>query len=54
VIAWPPATYLVREDDACPTCGERNPDQLVWIEDERVECQRCGTIYIPGGADDDL
>jgi hypothetical protein len=22
-------------------------DCLVWIEDDRVECQNCGTIYDP-------
>lgn len=34
--------------DACPTCGERDADRLVWLDDERVECQRCKTIYEPG------
>lgn len=35
---------------ACPTCGERDADRLVWIDDDRVECQACGTIYEPGAA----
>ena len=32
---------------ACPHCGERNMDLLVWIEDDRVECQTCGRSYDP-------
>jgi len=32
----------------CPTCGERDSDRLAWIEDgEAVECQSCGTVYVP-------
>lgn len=30
---------------ACPLCGERRTDQLVWIDDERVRCLSCGTVY---------
>lgn len=41
---------LVRQEDACPGCGERDSDELVWLDDERVECQRCHTIYRPGQA----
>ena len=35
---------------ACPSCGEREADRLVWIDDDRVECQACGTVYEPGAA----
>lgn len=30
---------------ACPICGERNADKLVWIEDDRVQCSNCSTVY---------
>ena len=33
-------------EDACPHCGERECDALVWIDEEaRVECQRCHAVY---------
>ena len=32
---------------ACPRCNERNMDNLVWVEDDRVECQSCGRAYDP-------
>ena len=32
---------------ACPRCGERNMDNLVWVEDDCVECQSCGCAYDP-------
>ena len=38
----------VAQEDACPNCGERESDELVWVDDERVECQRCKTVYRPG------
>ena len=41
----------VGPEDACPNCGERDCDQLVWLDDERVECQRCKTVYRPGAKD---
>jgi uncharacterized Zn finger protein len=41
----------VSPDDACPQCGERECDELVWLDDERVECQRCKTVYRPGAKD---
>ena len=34
---------------ACPGCGQRATDSLVWIEDDRVACQTCGTVYNPLG-----
>ncbi len=34
---------------ACPHCGERRMDLLVWIEDDKVECQTCRHRYDPAG-----
>lgn len=31
----------------CPLCGEDDIDRLVWIDDDRVRCDRCETIYNP-------
>jgi uncharacterized protein (DUF983 family) len=42
----------VRPGDACPNCGEGDVDRLVWIDDYRVRCSRCGTTYEPGRAPD--
>ena len=42
----------------CPDCREWRMDSLVWIDDEEVRCDSCGTIYNPttrkrvGSADD--
>lgn len=44
----PPATELVEASAACPNCGERRADRLVWDEDEVVRCSRCGANYLPG------
>lgn len=40
---------LVSPDDACPTCGERDIDRLVWIDpgSDTVRCTLCGTEYQP-------
>jgi rubredoxin len=32
---------------ACPQCGERRMDCLVWNEEELVECTTCGQVYDP-------
>ncbi|GAB6188209.1 hypothetical protein [Thermopirellula anaerolimosa] len=32
---------------ACPQCGEHDIDQLVWIDDDRVRCAHCGTVFQP-------
>jgi len=37
----------VDEADACPRCGERHQDCLVWDDDERIHCTNCGTRYEP-------
>lgn len=44
----PPLADLVPIADACPNCGEREPDKLVWQNDETLLCDRCGTNYRPG------
>jgi hypothetical protein len=43
----PDPTNLVRPEDACPNCGERDCDRLVWLDDERVQCQCCQAVYEP-------
>jgi hypothetical protein len=42
------AMHVVPPEDACHRCGERECDELVWLDDERVQCQRRGTLYRPG------
>lgn len=39
---------LVDPADACPICGERNADRLVWVDDEHVQCTMCGCEFRPG------
>jgi len=42
----------VATEDACPQCGERECDELVWLDDgECVQCQHCKTVYQPGTTD---
>ena len=31
----------------CPDCGEVNADRLIWMNDEFVRCDACGTIFDP-------
>jgi ribosomal protein S27AE len=38
---------LVSPESACPNCGERQIDMLVWIDDERVRCAKCNLMYAP-------
>jgi len=35
---------LVLPTDACPNCGERDVDRLIW-DDEVVTCATCGVVY---------
>ncbi|MCL4199369.1 MAG: hypothetical protein KJZ69_17900 [Phycisphaerales bacterium] len=43
-----PNDHLVEPEDACPTCGQRCIDRLIWIDDgEQVRCAACSTIYTP-------
>jgi uncharacterized Zn finger protein len=37
----------VAKGNECPCCGENEIDQLVWLDDETVQCQNCGTTYNP-------
>ena len=37
---------LVLPTDACPSCGERDVDRLIW-DDETVTCTTCGIVYDP-------
>lgn len=37
----------VEASAGCPTCGERESDELIWQDDETVRCANCGTIYQP-------
>jgi len=41
-------TDMVAIEDACPSCGQRHMDSLVWIDDEQVRCESCGATYQPG------
>jgi len=41
------AEELVAEAEACPGCGERNVDKLVWQDDGAVKCTTCGKQYTP-------
>jgi hypothetical protein len=36
----------VPADSACPECGERHADRLVW-EDSLVRCASCGITFDP-------
>lgn len=39
---------LVDREDACPRCGQRHVDRLIWIDDgEQVRCANCSTTYTP-------
>lgn len=42
----------VAPEDACPNCGERERDELAWIDDEIVQCKRGSTAYRPGAVRD--
>jgi len=34
-------------EDACPKCGERNTDHLIWQDDGTILCTVCHTRYNP-------
>jgi hypothetical protein len=44
---------LVEPQDGCPVCSERRVDCLVWVDDERVACSMCGTVYTPQATEPD-
>lgn len=41
---------LVDPAHGCPLCAELRADRLVWLDDNRVECTMCGTVYRPADA----
>lgn len=41
----PPEQNRVAPGLACPECGEADADRLIWLDDEFVRCEDCGTIY---------
>jgi len=43
----PPGPNDVQPEDACPGCGNRDADTLVWQDDDEVVCAKCGTRYRP-------
>ncbi len=50
----PPDDDLVDLQHACPLCGERHQDRLVWIDDQRVRwpmdfCRSLHPNRIPRG-----
>jgi hypothetical protein len=44
----PPMGTLVDAGYACPNCGERREDRLVWHDAKFVRCAGCETEYVPG------
>jgi hypothetical protein len=42
----PPVRDEVAPECACPECGERHVDRLVW-EDDLVRCASCGITFEP-------
>ena len=40
-------TNRVSPNAACPICGERDIDRLVWVDDDWVRCTTCGIQYDP-------
>lgn len=43
----PPVRDEVGPECACPECGERHTDRLVWEEDDLVRCDSCGITFDP-------
>jgi predicted RNA-binding Zn-ribbon protein involved in translation (DUF1610 family) len=42
----PPVRVEVAPECACPECGERHIDRLVW-QDDLVRCTSCGITFDP-------
>ena len=48
-----PETYadvgeLADASEACPNCGNRDKDRLIWLNDgvdDEIECEQCGHHY---------
>jgi rubredoxin len=43
----PPVRDEVDAAFACPECGERHPDRLVWGDEDLVRCASCGITFDP-------
>ena len=44
--------HFVAPEWACPNCGNRVADWLIWDDNgETVTCDLCETVYIPGAAE---
>lgn len=43
----PPIRDEVDAAFACPECGERHPDHLVWGDEDLVRCGSCGITFDP-------
>jgi len=43
----PPVAADVEPRLGCPNCGMVDSDRLIWIDDESVRCDGCGTVYRP-------
>jgi len=45
-----PAENVEASPVACPECGERDPDKLVWLDDDDAQCQcaSCSFVFCPG------
>jgi hypothetical protein len=41
----------VDEDAACPNCGERDSDKLLWLDDDQVRCITCDKVYQPNASE---
>ena len=49
-VAYEGEVDLLPPGCACPRCGERHCDRLVWREDDSgVDCSSCGHFYDPNG-----
>lgn len=49
------AENQVAPEDACPKCGQRDPDMLEWTDDDSgtVRCSACGAEYRPWAGRED-
>lgn len=43
----PPVWDEVDAAFACPECGERHPDRLIWGDEDLVRCASCGITFNP-------
>ena len=42
-----PADNLCNESAACPCCGNRDMDWLLWQDDDSLTCAKCKVNYEP-------